>query len=276
MARMAKKRPKNNTPKNSGKAPSLQFYFKDWTSDQRLKRASKKAKGVWIDLIALSCDMPKPGVFKDGETTLKRREILDLLTGNRRENREGFNELVKRKIIKQDDDGTFYVKRVKRDMELRSIRQECGRKGGNPALLNQNSNQTPNQTPTPSTSSSISLYSPTSNEVRLSNLLLSEIRKRKPNFREPNIQKWAIHIDRLIRLDKRTPEQVEAVIRWCQQDDFWQNNILSTEKLRKQIDHLELKMGSGGQVTIAPLKRDADGRTPRELAQLERNQEYGN
>jgi len=121
-------------------------------------------------------------------------------------------------------------------------------------------------------------YSPTSDEVRLSNLLFSEIRKRKPNLREPNIQKWAKHIDRLIRLDKRTPERIEAVIRWCQQHDFWQNNILSTEKLRIQIDQLELKMDKQTTPATAPLKRDASGRTPREAVLVqgksERNQEY--
>lgn len=265
---------KDNPPKNSGKSPSIQFYWKDWLTDSKLILASKKAKGVWIDLICLSCDMPKPGVFANGKKTLKRQEIDALLTGKRRENREGFDELIARDIIKQDKSGAFYVPRIKRDMELRRIRQKCGRLGGNPNLLNPLDKQSPvldNQKQTPSSSTSISLYSPTSLEVRLSNLLLSEIRVRKPNFRRPNIQKWAVNIDRLIRLDERTPEQVEAVIRWCQQDDFWQNNILSTKKLRNQIDQLELKMGKGaGQITTAPLYRGVNGKTPREEMLAER------
>jgi len=78
--------------------------------------------------------------------------------------------------------------------------------------------------------------------ISLSNLLLSLILKRKENFSKPNIDKWAEHIEDLITINKRTPEQIEKVIRWCQADDFWQNNILSTNKLRKQIDQLELKM----------------------------------
>lgn len=113
-------------------------------------------------------------------------------------------------------------------------------------------------------------YSPTSIEARLSELLLSLILDRKTNFRlgqpdcrKKTIDRWAIHADRMIRLDKRTPEQVEAVIRWCQQDDFWQNNILSTEKLRRQFDQLELKMRQ--QNPVAPprdMKRNAEGLTP--------------
>jgi hypothetical protein len=89
-------------------------------------------------------------------------------------------------------------------------------------------------------------FSPDSEEFRLSKLLLDLILERKSSFRKPDLQKWAVHVDRLIRLDKRTPDQIESVIRWCQQDSFWQNNILSTHKLRDQLDQLELRMEAGG------------------------------
>jgi hypothetical protein len=48
----------------------------------------------------------------------------------------------------------------------------------------------------------------------------------------------------MIRRDNRKPERVETVIRWCQCDSFWKSNILSTSKLRKQFDALEVKMDS--------------------------------
>lgn len=85
-------------------------------------------------------------------------------------------------------------------------------------------------------------YCPTSEEVRLSELLFSLIIKRDEKHKRPNIQKWAVHIDRLIRIDKRTPTAIETVIEWCQQDDFWQSNILSTVKLRQQFGSLKMKM----------------------------------
>ncbi len=79
------------------------------------------------------------------------------------------------------------------------------------------------------------------NERELSELLLKLILERKPDFRKPNLEKWASHIDKMIRLDKRSPDRIREIIQWCQADDFWQNNILSTEKLRKQFDKLELR-----------------------------------
>ena len=87
-------------------------------------------------------------------------------------------------------------------------------------------------------------FGPSSESRRLSALLLSLILERKPDFKKPDLAAWAKHIDLAIRCDGRTPERIEAVIRWCQADDFWRNNILSTEKLRKQFDMLELKMGA--------------------------------
>ena len=36
--------------------------------------------------------------------------------------------------------------------------------------------------------------------------------------------------------------KIKEVIIWCQQDDFWYKNILSTEKLRKQYDRLVMNM----------------------------------
>ena len=49
-------------------------------------------------------------------------------------------------------------------------------------------------------------------------------------------------MEKILRLDNRTPEQVADVIDWCQHDEFWQDNILSPAKLRKQLDKLELCM----------------------------------
>jgi len=46
----------------------------------------------------------------------------------------------------------------------------------------------------------------------------------------------------MIRIDNRDPQEIEAIIRWCQNDDFWFANILSAEKLRKHYDALTAKM----------------------------------
>lgn len=86
------------------------------------------------------------------------------------------------------------------------------------------------------------IFMESSIELRLSSLLLSLIRKRKPDFKEPNLQEWAREIDLMIRIDNRSPERIEQVIMWCQEAPFWQNHILSTSKLREHFDKLEMIM----------------------------------
>lgn len=49
---------------------------------------------------------------------------------------------------------------------------------------------------------------------------------------------WADTIDKLHRIDGRDWAEIEAVIRWCQDDSFWWKNILSGKKLRKQFTQL--------------------------------------
>ena len=94
------------------------------------------------------------------------------------------------------------------------------------------------------------IYDPNSMAFRLSMSLLIRIIERKTDYKRPNNQKWCFHIDRMIRLDNRKPETIQEVIEWCQQDDFWQNNILSTDKLRKHFDRLELQMGKSSKETF--------------------------
>ena len=103
--------------------------------------------------------------------------------------------------------------------------------------------------------------------LELSELLFGEIQKRKPDYKKPNLVVWAKDIDSMLRLDNRKPERIKSVIRWCQTDPFWQNNILSAEKLRKQFDQLELKMEEQD-----PPARPFD---PQAAAQRERMKEPG-
>jgi phage replication O-like protein O len=79
-------------------------------------------------------------------------------------------------------------------------------------------------------------------EYRLALYLYQKIQENKPDFKKPNLQEWARHIDLMIRRDGREPMRIGEVIEWCQQDEFWHKNILSTSKLRKQFDQLEMKM----------------------------------
>jgi len=85
------------------------------------------------------------------------------------------------------------------------------------------------------------IYSPDSLPYQLSELLLNKILEHLPGYKKPDLQKWAWQMDALMRLDRRPPEEVKAVILYAQGDAFWRGNILSVDKLRKQYDQLNSK-----------------------------------
>lgn len=99
--------------------------------------------------------------------------------------------------------------------------------------------------------------------LRLATFLFNCIRINRPEFKQPDLQAWANHIDLMIRKDKRDPENIQEVIRWAQADNTpqegsgfcWAANILSTQKLRQQFDQLAIKMNSAKLREAAPPRR---------------------
>ena len=83
-----------------------------------------------------------------------------------------------------------------------------------------------------------------STEMKLAMYLYSKIKENNPEHRQltdAQKQTWADHIRLMIERDNRTAEQIKNMIDWCQNDEFWKQNILSTAKLRKQYDTMRPK-----------------------------------
>lgn len=78
----------------------------------------------------------------------------------------------------------------------------------------------------------------------LAKYLETNIRRNCPDFPEDESrrQRWAVDMDLMIRVDKHDPDEVAAVIEWCQRDGFWRSNILSGKKLREKYLQLVLNM----------------------------------
>lgn len=111
-------------------------------------------------------------------------------------------------------------------------------------------------------------------EIQLAQFMISEMLRVKPDSKVPkdnvkSLQNWATDIDRMIRLDKRTPKQIAELFRWAQNDSFWCSNIRSPQKLRKQWDTLEL------QRNRKKAKHEPQKRIPRAFASLMELEEGG-
>lgn len=82
-------------------------------------------------------------------------------------------------------------------------------------------------------------------EYKLSELLYQSILNNDEKFKKPDLSKWASHIDKLIRIDGRSEEEIRKVIEFASTNDFWKSNILSTSKLRKQFPTLIIQIKRG-------------------------------
>ena len=86
--------------------------------------------------------------------------------------------------------------------------------------------------------------------VKLRKLIVSNNERQPvPDENPKDLERWSIAFDRLNRLGPKggkkngySWEEIDEIIEWCQQDDFWWQNILSATKLREQVVKLENQM----------------------------------
>ncbi len=77
------------------------------------------------------------------------------------------------------------------------------------------------------------------NAYKAARWLSKQIRKRMPDrkeYSEEDLQRWADDIDKLNRIDGYEWELISDILQFSQRDKFWQSNILSGAKLRKQFE----------------------------------------
>ncbi|EUJ29638.1 Replication protein O [Listeria cornellensis FSL F6-0969] len=77
--------------------------------------------------------------------------------------------------------------------------------------------------------------------LQLAYYFFDRILENQPERRPPNFEKWANTIRLMIEVDKRNVEQIQWLMTWVQQHNFWMTNVLSPEKLRDKFDDLAIK-----------------------------------
>ena len=74
--------------------------------------------------------------------------------------------------------------------------------------------------------------------LKLAELLYKQIQNNLPNYKEPDLEKWANEFRLIMERDKREGKEIQNLIIKTQNDNFWKKNILSPSKLRKHYDRL--------------------------------------
>lgn len=129
------------------KLPSFQFYPGDWAKDANLRRCTKAEKGLWIDMLCVVFECEERGFFISAGKPWTKPEIAEAAGGDKAENLLLLSSLLGKGVARIDKRGAIYSARMARDESRRRQLKENGKKGGNPSLVNQTSNQGVNQTP---------------------------------------------------------------------------------------------------------------------------------
>jgi len=174
------------------KLPALQFYPGDWRKDVGVQSLTFHDRGIWFEMLMLMHESDMRGLLVlNGRPmpveSLGRLLGLDIQTLNQTLS----NLLTYGVASTEPNSGAIMCRRMVRDEELRKVRTEAGKKGGNPILLNQKPTTTDKQIPTPSSS----LSSSTTKQKTIARFTSSDvdsIYREYPRKKSPEPAKKAI------------------------------------------------------------------------------------
>lgn len=85
---------------------------------------------------------------------------------------------------------------------------------------------------------------------------LYKLIQKNQDIKEPDIDAWANTIRLTIESDKRTGKEVQDVIVWAMQDDFWYKVVLSPSSLRRNFDQMVAQMNSKSSSSKKTLREE--------------------
>lgn len=135
------------------KLPAIQWYPGDWKKDPGIQALDYHHRGVWWEIIQMMHESERRGVLLLNGKAMPDEALahalglpVDLLKQN-------LTTLLTYGVTSREPaTGALVCRRMVRDENLRKIRKNCGKLGGNPNLVNQKSTTQDNQIPTPSSS----------------------------------------------------------------------------------------------------------------------------
>lgn len=121
------------------KLPYLPFYVKDHQDDTGIKLLDFHDKGVWLDMVFTMHTCEPRGKLMVNGNALTDEQIFRMLGLDNQKGTTTLTTLLNYGVARRcPDTGAIMSKRMVEDEKLRKIRQEAGKKGGNPRLLKQN------------------------------------------------------------------------------------------------------------------------------------------
>jgi len=241
------------------------WYWDDWFSSFDVRDCCLAARGLWIDMLGIMAKSEVKGcLILSGGRQVDSKAMAKFAGCLEEEVKSLWKELEEHRVFDRLLDGTIINRRMfnesKRQKRLANIRSKAGRIGAKIRWqTDADANANGKAKGENEYSSSLKNKNLEGNkkdkerrdyddrDIRLVQLLIDLMQENDPNSAiikrlTPKRQDEWINQCRLLReADGRSSEEIEAIIRFSQTDDFWKSNILSMPKLRKQFPQLFLK-----------------------------------
>jgi hypothetical protein len=120
--------------KLKSKQDSFQFVPSDWMGDRLLRLCSPETRGLWIDILCLMHMSDERGYLTIKGEILDEKTIQKTLGFPSKKFHFCFQELTRFEIIKKDERGRFFCKRMVDNEAISKKRRASGKLGGNPKL----------------------------------------------------------------------------------------------------------------------------------------------
>ncbi len=110
------------------------FFWSDWLADHLLRRCSPAARGLWMDLMALSMQCEPMGYLADGDKEMSVAEIARNCSMRKEQVARLLAELERHGVCSRDERGLIYSRRIVREIRASWRNKANGICGGNPQL----------------------------------------------------------------------------------------------------------------------------------------------
>lgn len=120
------------------KLPALQFYVGDWRKDLGVQSLTFKDRGIWFEMLCLMHESEDRGKLVLKGKAITDDHIARILGLDNQIFKDTLTSLLESGVAVRDpDSGAIMSKRMVKDENIRKVRKECGKQGGNPNLVNQ-------------------------------------------------------------------------------------------------------------------------------------------
>ncbi len=223
------------------KLPAFQFYPGDWRKDVGVQSLDYEARGIWFEILCLMHESERRGVLTLNGRSMPDEALSRLLGITLDLLKQNLSKIEAHGVASREDGtGALVCRRMVRDENLRKVRSDAGKQGGNPNLLKQNQTTPVKQKPTPSVSSSSSVSSSDNNHGA------SPLPPEKKEFPKSAIQR---RVEKLFNRrettvwdgqEKRAWDKSKTAITATAEEDFalleWFYSLPSSEETYRRHD----------------------------------------